>query len=50
MRKKVKKEIVVVMLPRMKDIIDAWGNPDRKPDSYIFPILSVSMPPVEERI
>lgn len=50
MRKKVKKEIVVVMLPRMKDIIDAWGNPDRKPDSYIFPILSDSMTPIEERL
>lgn len=50
MRKKVKKEIVVVLLPMMKEIIDAWGNPDKKPESYIFPILSDSMTPTEERL
>jgi integrase len=50
MRKKVKKEIVVVLLPMMKEIIDTWGNPDRKPENYIFPVLTDSMTPAEERL
>lgn len=36
---KVKKEICSVITTEMQSIIDRWGNPDKKPDSYIFDYL-----------
>jgi integrase len=47
---KKKREIVVVILPKMKEIIDLWGNPDKKPDNYIFPILTDDMTAEVQRL
>ncbi|GHT74498.1 hypothetical protein FACS189456_5950 [Bacteroidia bacterium] len=37
---KKKREIVVFIAPKMKQIIDKWGNKDKSPDNYIFPYLN----------
>ena len=37
---KVKKEIQATVTPEMQAIIDRWGNPDKKPNNYIFPYLT----------
>ncbi|HOU03466.1 MAG TPA: site-specific integrase [Bacteroidales bacterium] len=44
-----KKEIVAVLLPEMKQIIERWGNPYKKADNFIFPFLKDGMTPVEEQ-
>jgi len=38
-----KKEITASLLPEMREIINKWGNIDRKPYSYIFPYLNEKM-------
>lgn len=37
---KKKKEICAVVTPEMQAIIDKWGNPEKKPESYIFNFLN----------
>jgi integrase/recombinase XerD len=39
-RERVKKEIVASLLPEMLEIIQRWGNPDRKPENLIFHFLA----------
>lgn len=46
---KEQKEIAATLLPQIKDIINRWGNPDKKPDSYIFPFLSHGLTPTDEK-
>jgi integrase/recombinase XerD len=43
------KPISIYLLPETKQIIERWGNPDRLPDSYIFPILSNEMTAEKQR-
>lgn len=38
-RTKSRKAIHAVVVPQMQNIIDRWGN-EKKPDDYIFPILT----------
>lgn len=45
---KVKKEIVIYLQPKMKEIIETWGNPE-KPESFIFPVLSDNLTAEESR-
>lgn len=40
------KEIAAALLPEMEQIIKKWGNPDKKPDNYIFPFLNKEMDPI----
>jgi integrase/recombinase XerD len=47
---KVKKEIVAVVSPEMKAIIDRWGNRDRKPENHIFPYLTGKETPTQEKV
>jgi integrase/recombinase XerD len=42
-------EIHVTLLPEMSDIIRKWGNPEKKPDQYIFPFLTKGMSPADIR-
>jgi len=46
---KNQKEISATLLPEMQVIINKWGNPDRKPDNYIFPFLSKGLTPIDEK-
>lgn len=46
---KVKKEICVTITPAMQDIIDRWGNHERKSDNYIFPYLNGNETPMQEK-
>lgn len=46
---KLKKEIAAPLLDPMKQIINHWGNPDKKPESFIFPFLSDSLTPIDEK-
>ncbi len=41
------KEIYVVLLPQIRDIIEKWGNKNRHEDQYVFPILNDNMNPEE---
>jgi integrase/recombinase XerD len=43
------KLISVTYLPEMKEIVKKWGNPDKKPSSYLFPFLSPGMSPIDEK-
>jgi integrase/recombinase XerD len=43
------KEITATLLPEMDQIIQRWGNPDHKSDTYIFPFLTKDMDPVTEK-
>lgn len=43
------KEIKATLLPQMKEIIQKWGNPERKPNNHIFPFLVDKMTPLEIR-
>jgi integrase/recombinase XerD len=45
----IKKDIAAILLPELRQIIDKWGNPDRKPDNYIFPFLQDALTPTEEK-
>ncbi|MFV0419082.1 MAG: phage integrase SAM-like domain-containing protein [Dysgonomonas sp.] len=44
-----KKEIEALITPEMKQIIDRWGNPDKSPNSYIFPFLDGYNTPMEQK-
>jgi integrase/recombinase XerD len=44
-----KRAIKALMRPEMQKVIDLHGNPDHRPDSYIFPFLKYGMKPREER-
>jgi integrase/recombinase XerD len=46
---KVKKEIVAVLLPEAQQVIDKWGNPDRRPENFVFPFLYAGITPVDEK-
>jgi integrase len=46
---RVKREIQVAVTPEMQTIIDRWGNPDRKPDSFIFPYLTGNETPMQAK-
>lgn len=46
---KKKTSIEAAIHPRMQEIIDRWGNPDKKRTSYIFPFLFDGVTPEEER-
>lgn len=46
---KVKKEIQATLTPEIKKIVKRWGNPERKPDQYIFPYLNGKETPMEVR-
>jgi len=48
-KSKVKKKITATLLPQMEVIIDKWGNPDRKPDNFIFPFLTHGISSIEQR-
>jgi integrase len=44
-----KKEIEALLTPEMKQIIERWGNPDKSPDSYVFPFLDGYNTPMEQK-
>ena len=44
---KVKKEICALVTPEMQAIIDRWGNPDKRPDAYIFNFLKGNETPMQ---
>jgi len=46
---KVKKEIQATITPEMQAIIDRWGNPEKKPDNYIFPYLTGGENKIQEK-
>lgn len=46
---KVKKEIQAILTPEIATIIKRWGNPDRKPEHYLFPYLTGKETPMEVR-
>jgi integrase len=46
---KEKKEIEVLLTPEMKQIIERWGNPDKSPNSYVFPFLTGNETPIEQK-
>lgn len=37
---KTRKEIQVIVSEPMQKIIERWGNKDRRPDNFIFPVLT----------
>lgn len=43
------KTISATLLNEMNVIIKKWGNPEKKPDNYIFPFLKHGMTALEER-
>jgi integrase len=45
---RVKKELYAIVTPQIQNIIDRWGNPDKKPDSYIFPYMKGGESPMDE--
>jgi integrase len=46
---KEKKEIEALLTPEMKQIIERWGNPDKSPNSYVFPFLTGDETPIEQK-
>lgn len=46
---KDKKEIEAVITPEMQQIIDKWGNPDKRLDNYIFSFLTGEETPVQQK-
>ncbi len=43
------KPIVVVLTDPVRDLIEKWGNTNRRPDNYVFPILTAGLTPERER-
>lgn len=41
-------EITVFISDKMQAIIDEWGNPDRRPDNYIFPVMREGLTILEQ--
>lgn len=48
-RDKEKSTVRAFITPEMREIIDRWGDPDRKPGNYIFPHLTPGLTPADER-
>ena len=46
---KVKKEIQATITTEMQAIIDRWGNPEKKQDSFIFSYLKGNETPMQEK-
>lgn len=46
---KKQKEIAATFLPEMEAIIERWGNPDHKPDNYVFPFLKGVRDPKDQK-
>lgn len=44
-----KKEIEALLTPEMKQIIEKWGNSDKKQNNYIFPFLDGYTTPLEQK-
>jgi integrase len=44
-----KSEITAILLPQMEEIINRWGNPDRKQGNHIFPFLRDGLSPIDEK-
>ena len=44
---KVKREICAVIIPKMQEIMDRWGNPNKSSDSYIFDFLKGNETPLQ---
>lgn len=44
-----KKEIKVILRKDQKDIIKRWGNKDKSPDNFIFPILQHGLTAIEQK-
>jgi integrase len=44
-----KKEIRAIITEEMQRIMISWGNPQKKPDNYIFPFLSPGLSPTDQR-
>lgn len=42
------KPISAYITDDMKQIMERWGNPDKKPDSYIFPIMDDTLNPLDQ--
>jgi len=47
---KVKKEIQATITTEMQAIIDRWGNPNKNPDSFIFPYLTDDKDHVQKKM
>lgn len=47
--KKEKKEIRAILTSEMETIIKRWGNPERRPNQYIFPFLKGNETPMQAR-
>jgi integrase len=46
---KEKKEIEALLTLKMKQIIERWGNPDKSPNSYVFPFLCGDETPMGQK-
>lgn len=46
---KEKREIEAIITPEMKQIIDKWGNPDKKINNHIFPFLTGEETPLQQK-
>jgi integrase len=46
---KEKKEIEALLTPEMKQIIEKWGNPEKKPNNFVFPFLTGNETPMEQK-
>ena len=46
---KNKKKICATLTAEMQAIIDKWGNPDKKPDTVIFPYLNGDEEPIKKK-
>jgi|WetSurSiteA1Bulk_404760.scaffolds.fasta_scaffold08709_1 integrase/recombinase XerD len=47
---KKKIEIRAIITEEMKQVIDKYGNNDRRPNNFIFPFLSDGLSPLQERM
>lgn len=42
------KPVIVVLTPEVEQIIDRWGTSPRRPDAYVFPLLTEGLTPAQE--
>lgn len=47
--KKIKEKIVILITDEIKTIIEKWGNKDKNPENYIFPVLTKGLSITEIR-
>jgi len=47
--RKNQKSISVVITPEVEEIIQKWGNSDKNPEQYVFPILTDDLTPTQEQ-